>query len=109
MSVRRRCYETCDGRWLGLQWALRVLGDASLAVAIDGRRGGRGGGGRGGGGGTLPPCLSVFRRFGRRRGCRDGRDGRGGSRAAMRLERRGQSGRVDVVQLLLGVWRRGRR
>lgn len=52
--MRRRSFETGDGRWLSLQRALRVLGDSSFAVAIHGRRCGRGGGG------TLGAGLGVL-------------------------------------------------
>lgn len=64
MSVRRRSFETGDGGRLGLQRALRVLGDTCFAVTVHGRCSGRGGGGGGsgggGGGGTVGACLGVF-------------------------------------------------
>lgn len=50
----RRGFDIGDGGRLGLQRALRVLGDPSFAVSIDGRRSSCGGGG------ALGACLGVF-------------------------------------------------
>lgn len=58
MSVWRRGFEAGDGGWLGLQRALRVLRNATFAVAVHGRCGGRDG--RGGRGRTLGAGLGVF-------------------------------------------------
>lgn len=56
MTVRRCSFETGDGRWLSLQWALRVLRDASFAVTVHGGCSRCGGGGSG----TVGACLGVF-------------------------------------------------